>query len=759
MTKSPVFICPSNINSLRKEFVNISIDPIQSDILHLIDIPDTKPFKSHEEIFEQGSEKNPKTFEKLLSEINDVTIDAVNSSEKPPSEFQSMSQPKVNAESNITGGIGSQQKETVFVRLSNKLRTLEKNMTLSVEYLEKLSKVYKRKVEDLQKALNQTTGLVTVMGEQLNLLEEKYKRDFVVVKKNQEMLQKSLNTLCELSEKMLQAEKAKNGTAKAQRNGIKMRLSNYASLSCGPKTSAANPEAENLKAILDSSYDDYMLSPCSSKSCDRYPAKEWVVLGSFSALDERQEQSFDLDSEHFGKFLKVEVLSHFRNEHYSPITFFRVFGTSEFEVLEKDHNEDEDFSTAEEMLEDLSDNRTPSISVKDAVINFVKIAVEKVAGTKAANESTAEAPLSGETVNLGIELATPSYNCDLQSDFFEFYLKLFKNTQICKSYGFDSSGGVCCESKSVTYTLYIATMLGPKTMKCFCDYYLQRMTESPVFTCPSNISSPRKEFINISVDPIQSDMLHLIDIPDTKPFKIYEEIFEQGSEKNPKTIEQLFSEINDVTMDIVNSSEKPPSEFQSMSPPKVAESNVTVGIGSQQKETVFVRLSNKLRTLEKNMTLSVEYLEKLSKDYKRKVEDLQKALNQTTGLVTVMGEQLNLLEEKYKGDFGIVKKNQEMLQKVLMGLGLKLETEEEQQSLISSSRQSEAAIGHQKYSSLANSPSNGRRVFYVPLFESSVEKTAESKTICIDDLGSCEKSLSGRVSSRSSQKKRRNSKS
>ncbi|KAK2703333.1 hypothetical protein QYM36_018183 [Artemia franciscana] len=227
----------------------------------------------------------------------------------------------------------------------------------------------------------------------------------------------------EWSEKMLQAEKAKNGTAKArsaQRNGIKMRLSNYASLSCGAKTLAANPEAENLKAILDSSYDDYMLSPCSSKSwfvvelcqtiqpqkieianfelfssgfkdfrlliSDRYPAKEWVVLGSFSALDERQEQSFDLDSEHFGKFLKVEVLSHFGNEHYCPITFFRVFGTSEFEVLEKDHNEDEDFSTAEEMLEDLSDNRTPSISVKDAAINFVKIAVEKVAGTKAANE-------------------------------------------------------------------------------------------------------------------------------------------------------------------------------------------------------------------------------------------------------------------------------------------------------------------------------------------------------------------------------------
>ncbi|XP_065582820.1 SUN domain-containing ossification factor-like [Artemia franciscana] len=544
----------------------------------------------------------------------------------------------------------------------------------------------------------------------------------------------------EWSEKILQAEKAKIGTVKApsaQRNGIKMRLSNYTSLSCGAKTIAANPEAENLKAILDSSYDDYMLSPCSSKSwfvvelcqtiqlqkieianfelfssgfkdfrffiSDRYPTKEWVVLGSFSALDQRQEQSFDVDSEHFGKFLKVEILSHFGNEHYCPITLFRVFGTSEFEVLEKDHNEDEDFSTAEEMLEDFIDSRIPSISVTDTVINSTKIAVEKLTG-KAAN---------GETVNPGIELATPTYNCDLQSEFFEFYLKLFKNTQICKSYGFDSSVGVCCDSKSVRYTLYIAAMLGPKTMKCFCDYYLQRMTKSPFFICPSNIYSPRNEFVNISIDSIQSDTLHLIDVPDTKPFKSYEEIFEQGSEKNPKTIEKLLSETNDATIDAVNSSEKPTSEFQSMSQSKVnAESNVTVGIGSQQKETVFVRLSNKLRTLEKNITLSVEYLEKLSKDYKRKVEDLQKALNQTTGLVTTMGEQLNLLEEKYKGDFAIVKKNQEMLQKSLNTL--------------------------------------------CSLIRELCRETAESNTMCIDDLGSCEKSLSGRVSSRTSQKKRRN---
>ena len=48
-----------------------------------------------------------------------------------------------------------------------------------------------------------------------------------------------------------------------------------------------------------------------------------------------------------------------------------------------------------------------------------------------------------------------------------------------------------------------------------------------------------------------------------------------------------------------------------------------------QKESVFVRLSNRIKVLERNMSLSGQYLEELSRRYKRQVDDMQKTLNRT----------------------------------------------------------------------------------------------------------------------------------
>ncbi|KAG5682956.1 hypothetical protein PVAND_012273 [Polypedilum vanderplanki] len=42
--------------------------------------------------------------------------------------------------------------ESVFLRLSNRIKTLEKNMTLSTQYLEELSRRYKKQIEDLQQS-------------------------------------------------------------------------------------------------------------------------------------------------------------------------------------------------------------------------------------------------------------------------------------------------------------------------------------------------------------------------------------------------------------------------------------------------------------------------------------------------------------------------------------------------------------------------------------------------------------------------------
>lgn len=73
---------------------------------------------------------------------------------------------------------------------------------------------------------------------------------------------------------------------------------------------------------------------------DRYPSREWSNVGQFTARDERDVQSFSLHPQIFGKFIKVELSSHYGSEHFCPISLFRAFGTSEFEVLETETEND-----------------------------------------------------------------------------------------------------------------------------------------------------------------------------------------------------------------------------------------------------------------------------------------------------------------------------------------------------------------------------------------------------------------------------------
>ncbi|XP_056149037.1 SUN domain-containing ossification factor-like isoform X2 [Lampris incognitus] len=51
--------------------------------------------------------------------------------------------------------------------------------------------------------------------------------------------------------------------------------------------------------------------------------------------------------------------------------------------------------------------------------------------------------------------------------------------------------------------------------------------------------------------------------------------------------------------------------------------------GSSQKESVFMRLNNRIKALEMNMSLSGRYLEQLSQRYRKQMEEMQRAFNKT----------------------------------------------------------------------------------------------------------------------------------
>ncbi|XP_061514155.1 SUN domain-containing ossification factor isoform X1 [Anopheles gambiae] len=174
---------------------------------------------------------------------------------------------------------------------------------------------------------------------------------------------------------VVNASAMKKGTkpagSKAGTGSMKLRAKNYAAPECGAKIIASNPEAQSTGSVLTAPKDEYLLNPCTSKIwfvvelCEpvqaerielanfelfssspkefsvsvsnRFPTRDWANVGQFTAKDERDVQSFLLHPHLFGKFVRVEILSHYNQEHFCPVSLFRVYGTSEFEAFETDN--------------------------------------------------------------------------------------------------------------------------------------------------------------------------------------------------------------------------------------------------------------------------------------------------------------------------------------------------------------------------------------------------------------------------------------
>lgn len=140
--------------------------------------------------------------------------------------------------------------------------------------------------------------------------------------------------------KQQSAENVSGSTQKPKK--VKERKqNNYASVDCGAKILDHNSEASNADSILVENKDLYMLNPCSAQVwfvvelCDvaqvrsiqianfelfsstpesfrvfvskRYPTRDWTMLGTFQAREEREIQTFPLDEPIYAKYFKVHL--------------------------------------------------------------------------------------------------------------------------------------------------------------------------------------------------------------------------------------------------------------------------------------------------------------------------------------------------------------------------------------------------------------------------------------------------------------------
>ncbi|KAG5177841.1 UNC-like C-terminal-domain-containing protein, partial [Tribonema minus] len=148
------------------------------------------------------------------------------------------------------------------------------------------------------------------------------------------------------------------------------KLKNYASKDSGAVMMEHSPGTKGADNLLVDSKDKYTISPCEEKqwvviglsedilvrtiklgSYEKYsrivkefqvlasqsfPVDNWMDLGVFTAADAHGEQTFELPSPAFARYLKFKLLSHYGDDYYCTLSHVRVHGSTMLESFHED---------------------------------------------------------------------------------------------------------------------------------------------------------------------------------------------------------------------------------------------------------------------------------------------------------------------------------------------------------------------------------------------------------------------------------------
>ncbi|XP_071372475.1 SUN domain-containing ossification factor-like isoform X2 [Centroberyx affinis] len=130
----------------------------------------------------------------------------------PTSPPSSSSQPHSDVYAELHNGVeqangnqvhGSSQKESVFMRLNNRIKALEMNMSLSGRYLEQLSQRYRKQMEEMQRAFNKT---IIKLQNTSRIAEEQDQRQTVSIQLLQGQLENVTQLVLNLSVRVSQLQ-------------------------------------------------------------------------------------------------------------------------------------------------------------------------------------------------------------------------------------------------------------------------------------------------------------------------------------------------------------------------------------------------------------------------------------------------------------------------------------------------------------------------------------------------------------------------
>ncbi|KAK6851809.1 hypothetical protein PG995_011934 [Apiospora arundinis] len=183
----------------------------------------------------------------------------------------------------------------------------------------------------------------------------------------------------------------------------------YSSFDAGATVIKTSPGAKNSKAILVENKDSYMLLECATANkffivelsedilvdtvvlanyeffssmirqfrvsvSDRYPIKsdKWKILGDFQARNSRDIQPFLIQNPQiWARYLRIEILSHYGNEFYCPLSLLRVHGTRMLDSFkESDPADFEDEESSKAAPEPVQETEAPAEETQESIVEL-----------------------------------------------------------------------------------------------------------------------------------------------------------------------------------------------------------------------------------------------------------------------------------------------------------------------------------------------------------------------------------------------------
>lgn len=419
--------------------------------------------------------------------------------------------------------------------------------------------------------------------------------------------------------------------------------SNYASFDCASTVLKTNPECKGSNAVLMENKDSYMLNICSAKNkffivelcddilidtvvlanfeffssmfrtfrvsvSDRYPVKldKWKKLGTFEARNSREVQAFLVENPLiWARYLRVELLTHFGNEYYCPVSLLRVHGTTMMEEFNHDvkgsRNDDDSDGEAGEVEEGDPTNLVPAdVVTADALKE------------KARETSEAASPTS-----TGSSTAPTARPVDVPSSTF----LSVSDTVVSSSPNQSSSPGSTSHNISLAMQMAFSPAPSERDQSVCSPEDLQ----NDAISSPSSTSVHGGQTERI---PKASSAVAAIQTPPHVTISSNDHVT-----RSPDSSATILPVVSDKSA-IQNNSEpvrSPPNQTSASSGRAQSSSTQPANPNPTTQESFFKSVHKRLQLLESNSTLSLQYIEEQSRilrDAFSKVEKRQ--LGKTT---------------------------------------------------------------------------------------------------------------------------------